>query len=381
MSAPISSSAASSPTTASAPSASPSVGPLPSGPSPKAPAAEGRVILLTGVAGFIGMHTAWRLLDAGYRVVGVDNVDDYYPPELKEARLAWLQTHSRAAALTVARVDLCDEAGIAAVFDAHPIDAVIHLAAQAGVRFSMIEPLRYARSNLLGMTVVLEACRHRKVRHLVYASSSSVYGDRANPPFRESDVVDSPASFYAATKRSNELMVQSYASLFRLRATGLRLFTVYGPWGRPDMAPWLFTERILRDRPIDVFGEGRPRRDFTFVSDAADNILRLLDRPLADDPDQVDHRVVNLGSDNPVPVSTLIEIIERETGCTARRRFKPLPPGDVGLTASDPTLLESLGGQRPRTDLAVGMASFIQWYRAHPELVERIWRAREPAGA
>ncbi len=340
-----------------------------------------RTILLTGIAGFIGMHTARRLLDAGYRVVGVDSVDDYYPTELKEARLATLQAHPKAGALTVARVDLCDEAGVTAVFEAHPVDDVIHLAAQAGVRFSMIEPLRYARSNLLGTTVILEACRHRKVRHLVYASSSSVYGDRANPPFRESDVVDSPASFYAATKRSNELMVQSYASLYRLRATGLRLFTVYGPWGRPDMAPWIFTERILRDQPIDVFGEGRPRRDFTYVDDAADNIVRLLNRPLPDDPDTVDHRVVNLGSDNPEPVSTLIEIIERETGCVARCRFKPLPPGDVGLTASDPTLLEALGGQRPRIPLAEGMASFIDWYRSHPDLVDRIWRARTPASA
>lgn len=364
----------------SPPGFSPDSPPVPgsSGSAPETRAAA-RTILLTGVAGFIGMHTAWRLLDAGYRVVGVDNVDDYYPPELKEARLTWLKTHPGASALTVARVDLCDEAGIAAVFAAHPVEAVIHLAAQAGVRFSMTEPLRYARSNLVGTTVVLEACRHRKVRHLVYASSSSVYGDRANAPFRESDVVDSPASFYAATKRSNELMVQSYASLYRLRATGLRLFTVYGPWGRPDMAPWLFTERILRDQPIDVYGEGKPRRDFTYVSDAADNIVRLLDRPLVDDPGQVDHRVVNLGSDNPVPVSTLIEIIERETGCVARRRFKPLPPGDVGLTASDPTLLESLGGQRPQTTLAKGMGDFIQWYRAYPELVERIWQAREPA--
>lgn len=338
-----------------------------------------RVVLLTGIAGFIGMHTARHLLEAGYQVIGVDSVDDYYPAELKEARLVTLEAHPKADALTIARLDLCDAAGIAAVFDAHPVEDVIHLAAQAGVRFSMIEPLRYAQSNLVGTTVMLEACRQRKVRHLVYASSSSVYGNRANPPFRESDSVDSPASFYAATKRSNELMVQSYSSLYRLRATGLRLFTVYGPWGRPDMAPWMFTERILRDQPIDVFGDGRPLRDFTYVDEAADNIVRLLNRPLSDDPDRVEHRVVNLGSDNPEPVSTLIEIIERETGCVARRRFKPLPPGDVGLTASDPTLLEALGGQRPRIALAEGMARFIDWYRGHPDLADRIWRSRRPA--
>ena len=335
-----------------------------------------RSVLLTGVAGFIGMHTAWRLLDQGYQVVGVDSVDDYYPTELKEARLAHLATHPRAAALTLERADLADEARIFAIFDQHSVEDVIHLAAQAGVRFSMLEPLRYARSNLLGTTVVLEACRHHRIRHLVYASSSSVYGKRADPPFRETDLVDAPASFYAATKRSNELMVQSYASLFGLRATGLRLFTVYGPWGRPDMAPWLFTERIVRDQPIDVFDEGRPRRDFTYVDDATDNIVRLLNRTLSSDPQQLDHLVVNLGSDNPEPVSLLIEIIERRTGQRARRQFKPLPPGDVGLTASDPTLLEALGGQRPGISLATGMASFIDWYQAHPALTEGIWQAR-----
>ena len=335
-----------------------------------------RSLLLTGIAGFIGMHTAWRLLDQGYQVVGVDSVDDYYPTELKEARLAWLATHPRADALTIKRVDLCDDARILALFRQHEVQDVVHLAAQAGVRFSLVEPLRYARSNLLGTTVILEASRQHQVRHLVYASSSSVYGNRADPPFRETDTVDSPASFYAATKRSNELMVQSYAALFGLRATGLRLFTVYGPWGRPDMAPWMFTERIVRGEPIKVFGEGRPRRDFTYVDDATDNIIRLLNRTLSDDPQQIDHCVVNLGSDNPEPVSALIEIIERETGRQAQRQMMPLPPGDVGLTASDPTLLEALGGRRPQTSLATGMARFIDWYRSHPALTEAIWQAR-----
>ena len=353
---------------------SPAVDPASNGQPPAAQ--NGCSVLLTGVAGFIGMHTTWRLLDQGYQVVGVDSVDDYYPTELKEARLALLASHPRAEALVLERADVSDEARIFSIFKEHPVQGVIHLAAQAGVRFSMIEPLRYARSNLMGTAVMLEACRHHRIRHLVYASSSSVYGDRADPPFRETDGVDSPASFYAATKRSNELMVQSYASLYRLRATGLRLFTVYGPWGRPDMAPWLFTERIVRDEPIDVFGEGRPRRDFTYVDDATDNIVRLLNRPLSNDLQQIDHRVVNLGSDNPEPVSALIEIIEQRTGRPARRRMRPLPPGDVGLTASDPTLLEALGGQRPGTPLASGMARFIDWYRAHPDLTEGIWQAR-----
>ena len=336
-----------------------------------------RTVVVTGAAGFVGMHTAWRLLDAGHRVIGIDSLDDYYPRVLKEARLAQLATHSRAAALRVEICDIADPSAIEAVFDSEAIVDVVHLAAQAGVRYSMIDPLRYARSNLVGTTVILEACRHHGIRHLVYASSSSVYGDRANPPFRESDIVDSPASFYAATKRSNELMVQTYASLYRLRCTGLRLFTVYGPWGRPDMAPWLFTERILRGAPIQVFGEGRPRRDFTFVEDCADNIVRLLDRSLATDPDQVEHQVVNVGSDNPVPVATLIDIVERHTGRRAERVLRPLPPGDVGLTAADPTLLEALGGARPHTPLDIGIERFVSWYRQHPQLADAVWQSRD----
>lgn len=358
---------------------SPPVSPAPAGSTDQAGAVQATV-LVTGVAGFIGMHAAWRLLDAGYRVVGVDSVNDYYPTVLKEARLARLQAHRNAGSLIVARLDICNVAGLEALFRKHPVQTVIHLAAQAGVRFSMVEPLRYAHSNLLGTTVMLEACRHHQVRHLVYASSSSVYGDRADPPFRENDAVDSPSSFYAATKRSNELMVQSYASLYGLRATGLRLFTVYGPWGRPDMAPWIFTERILRGQPIDVYGEGIPRRDFTYVADAADNILRLMNRPLNPDPAQQDHRIVNLGSDNPQAVATLIEIIEQATGRTAERHFKPLPPGDVGLTAADPTLLEELGGQGPGIPLGTGIAHFVDWYRANPALAEAVWQARTGSG-
>jgi UDP-glucuronate 4-epimerase len=333
-------------------------------------------VVVTGAAGFVGMHTACRLLDAGHRVIGIDSLDDYYPRVLKEARLAQLATHARADALRMEICDIADAAAIERVFDAEAIVDVVHLAAQAGVRYSMIDPLRYARSNLVGTTVILEACRHHRIRHLVYASSSSVYGNRADPPFRESDIVDSPASFYAATKRSNELMVQTYASLYRLRCTGLRLFTVYGPWGRPDMAPWLFTERILRGVPIQIFGAGRPRRDFTFVDDCADNIARLLDRPLAVDPDQLEHQVVNIGSDNPVPVATLIEIVERHTGRRAERDFRPLPPGDVGLTAADPTLLEALGGARPHTPLDIGIERFVSWYRQYPQLADAVWQSR-----
>lgn len=350
---------------------------LPSSDDPPTPyGAARRTVLVTGVAGFVGMHTASRLLDDGWQVVGVDNLDDYYPRVLKEARLAHLQGHRSAGAFRFVEADIAEPQTIAPVFAGQRIDRVVHLAAQAGVRYSMIDPLRYARSNLIGTTVILEACRHHRVEHLVYASSSSVYGDRANPPFKETDQVDTPASFYAATKRCNELMVHTYSELYRLRATGIRLFTVYGPWGRPDMAPWMFTERILNGQPIQVYGEGKPRRDFTFVDDAADNIVRLLNRPLQQDPALSDHRVVNIGSDNPVTVSTLIATIEAATGRTALREPRPLPPGDVGLTASDPHLLESLGGRRPAIALASGIERFVDWYRRHPEIAAAIVASR-----
>ncbi len=340
------------------------------------PAEPGSTVLLTGVAGFVGMHTAWRLLDQGHRVIGVDNLDDYYPRMLKEARLGHLGTHPDAARFEFFAADIAEPAEIDPIFETRPIRRVIHLAAQAGVRYSMIDPLRYARSNLIGTTVILEACRHHRIRHLVYASSSSVYGDRANPPFSEDDGVDSPASFYAATKRANELMVQTYAHLYRLRATGLRLFTVYGPWGRPDMAPWMFTERVLNDQPIQVFGGGTPRRDFTFVDDATDNIVRLLNRSLNPDPAESDHQVVNVGSDNPVEVNGLIAAIEAATGRRARREPRPLPPGDVGLTAADPRRLERLGGRRPAIPLADGIGRFVDWHRQHPEIAAAILASR-----
>ncbi|MGE0801661.1 MAG: NAD-dependent epimerase/dehydratase family protein [Lautropia sp.] len=341
-------------------------------------AASGRTFVVTGAAGFIGMHAARRLLSSGHQVIGIDDLNPYYPPILKEARLRQLTGGPHAGRFAFHRADIADPAAIDAIFAAAggPVDTVLHLAAQAGVRYSMQQPLAYSRSNLVGTTVLLEACRHHRAPHLVYASSSSVYGDRADPPFRETDTVDTPSSFYAATKRANELMVQSYCHLYGLRATGLRLFTVYGPWGRPDMAPWLFTEKIIAGTPIRVFGDGLPRRDFTFVDDAVDNIVRLIDRPAAGSASPIDHRIVNIGSDSPVTVNGLIETVEALAGRAAIRRFEPLPPGDVPMTAADPALLEQLGGARPWTPLADGMARFVDWYRSEPEIAAAMLASR-----
>ena len=348
-----------------------------------------RTVVVTGAAGFVGMHTAWRLLDAGHRVIGIDSLDDYYPRVLKEARLAQLATHSRAAALRVEICDIADPSAIEAVFDSEAIVDVVHLAAQAGVRYSMIDPLRYARSNLVGTTVILEACRHHGIRHLVYASSSSVYGDRANPPFRESDIVDSPASFYAATKRSNELMVQTYASLYRLRCTGLRLFTVYGPWGRPDMAPWLFTEAILKDQPIKVFGYGKLLRDFTYVDDIVEGVCRVLDLPpgakaqeegaktngavteaattdgagRASAEDNI--AIFNIGNNRPTTVDDFIATLERILGRKAIRNEMPIQPGDVPVTCASIERLHAATGFAPVTPLDKGLTAFCDWYRRY----------------
>ncbi len=337
-----------------------------------------RPILVTGVAGFVGMHAALHLLETGWTVVGIDDLNPYYPPVLKRQRLAQLYAHPRASAFSFVEGDVADplRGADAMAMAASPVAVVLHLAAQAGVRYSIENPQAYAHSNLLGMTTALEACRQYGVGHLVYASSSSVYGARANPPFVETDAVDTPSSFYAATKRANEVMVQSYCHLYGLRATGLRLFTVYGPWGRPDMAPWIFTESILNGSPIRVFGDGLPRRDFTHVDDAVDNILRLIERPLAKGDLRYDHQVVNVGSDSPVTVNELIETIESLTGRLAIRIREPLPMGDVPMTAADPKKLEALGGRRPAIRLREGMKTFVDWYSAWPAIAEAVRATR-----
>lgn len=318
-------------------------------------------ILVTGAAGFLGMHVAQRLLDAGHVVVGIDEVNAYYDPALKEARIARLRGNP---GFAFERMDVADAAAVSSLFARHRFERVIHLAAQAGVRHSLKDPFAYDRSNLTGMTSILEACRHGGVAHLVYASSSSVYGGNTKVPFNEDDRVDTPVSFYAATKRANELMAHTYSHLYGLPATGLRFFTVYGPWGRPDMAYWMFTDAILAGRPIDVFGQGRLSRDFTYCDDVVTAIERLAwlpPRPDAGAP----HRILNVGNSAPHTVDELIATIESLTGRQAIRTPKPMPPGDVVSTFADSGRLAALTGFRPATTLRDGLAAFVGWFRGY----------------
>ena len=333
-------------------------------------------ILLTGAAGFIGMHVARRLLERGEAVVGIDNLNAYYDPALKHARLAQLRTHE---AFTFHEADVADRAAIDALFDHHRPQRVVHLAAQAGVRYALTNPMAYSDSNLTGTTVILEACRRLHVRHLVFASSSSVYGANRELPFSESDAVDHPVSFYAATKRANELMAHSYAHLFALPVTALRYFTVYGPWGRPDMAIWKFTDALLRGRPIDVYAGGVLSRDFTYVDDAVEATLRLLDAPRAPvsstDPDDwnaivpdtswAPFEVVNLGRSDPVSVNELLALLERITGRRAQRNEVGMQPGDVERTYSDTSKLARMTGFAPDTPLEKGLRAFVDWFRRY----------------
>lgn len=331
-------------------------------------------VLLTGAAGFIGMHVARRLLERGEAVVGIDNLNSYYDPTLKHARLAQLRAHAQ---FSFEQADVADRAAIDALFDRHRPQRVVHLAAQAGVRYALTNPMAYSDSNLSGTTVILEACRRLEVRHLVFASSSSVYGANREVPFSEGDAVDHPVSFYAATKRANELMAHSYAHLFALPVTALRYFTVYGPWGRPDMAIWKFTDALLRGKPIDVYAGGRLSRDFTYVDDAVEATLRLLDSPRAPasstDPDDwnaivpdtswAPFEVVNLGRSDPVSVNELIALLERITGRSARRNEFGMQPGDVERTYSDTTKLLRITGFEPKTPLETGLRAFVDWFR------------------
>jgi UDP-glucuronate 4-epimerase len=316
--------------------------------------------LVTGVAGFIGMHSALRLLERGDTVVGIDDLNAYYTPRLKRDRLAQLTSK---AGFSFEQLDIGDAAALAALFERERVDRVLHLAAQAGVRHSIDHAADYGQSNLIGFLNVIEGCRHTQVRHLAYASSSSVYGGNRKLPFAEDDRVDTPLSLYAATKRANELMAQAYSHLYRLPATGLRLFTVYGPWGRPDMACWLFTQAILEGRPIDIFNGGRMSRDFTYVDDAVDAIVGVLDRPPEAEGDRPPHRICNVGNHRPEPLDALIACIERATGCTAQRRLRPMQDGDVTDTCADVQQLLELTGCAPRTPLAQGVQRFVAWYR------------------
>ncbi len=330
-------------------------------------------ILLTGAAGFIGMTTTLRLLARGDEVVGLDNLNDYYSVQLKQDRLARLTGHPD---FRFVQMDVGDRAGMEQLFATERFDRVIHLAAQAGVRYSLKNPHAYIDSNVVGFMNVLEGCRHSQVQHLVYASSSSVYGGNTKLPFSEHDSVDHPVSMYAATKKANELMAHTYSHLFGLPTTGLRFFTVYGPWGRPDMALFLFTKAILEGRAIDVFNHGRMQRDFTFVDDIVEGVIRVLDRPATADPAyraELPHpgtsnapwRVFNIGNHNPVPLLDFIGCIEEALGRKAQMSLLPLQDGDVPATYADVSALNDWTGFTPATDIRTGIGRFVEWYRAY----------------
>jgi UDP-glucuronate 4-epimerase len=330
-------------------------------------------ILVTGAAGFIGMTATLKLLARGDEVVGLDNLNDYYDVTLKQSRLARLTPH---ASFRFVQMDVADREGIAKLFAAEKFDRVIHLAAQAGVRYSLINPHAYIESNVVGFTNILEGCRHSKVQHLVYASSSSVYGGNTKMPFSEHDSVDHPVSLYAATKKANELMAHTYSHLYKLPTTGLRFFTVYGPWGRPDMALFLFTKAILEGRPIDVFNHGNMKRDFTYVDDIVEGVIRVLDRTAEVNPSydaaladpatsNAPYRVFNIGNNNPVPLLDFIGCIEDALGQKAEKRLLPLQDGDVPATYANTDALRDWVGFVPGTSVQTGIGNFVAWYRSY----------------
>ena len=327
-------------------------------------------ILVTGAAGFIGFHTTKRLLARGDDVVGLDNLNDYYDVALKQARLAQLELLPR---FRFERLDLADDAAIAELFARGKFQRVVHLAAQAGVRYSLEAPHAYVKSNVTGTLNILEGCRHHAVEHLVYASTSSVYGANTRMPFSPHDIADHPLSLYAATKRANELMAHTYSTLFKVPTTGLRFFTVYGPWGRPDMALFLFTRNILQGKPIDVFNHGHHRRDFTYVDDIAEGVVRALDKPARPDPkwrgdrpdpatSQAPFRIYNIGNHQPVELMRYIEVIEECLGRKAEKNFLPLQLGDVPETCADIEDLATDVGYRPATPVEVGVRRFVDWF-------------------
>ena len=334
-------------------------------------------ILITGVAGFIGAAVAERLLSRGDAVVGIDNLNDYYNPALKRARLERLrQLPGAAERFVFGQLDLEDGLSLAELFAAEQPRAVLHLAAQAGVRHSIENPAVYIQSNLVGFGHVLEGCRHQGVAHLVYASSSSVYGGNRNLPFSEQQPVNHPVSLYAATKKANELMAHTYSHLYGLPATGLRFFTVYGPWGRPDMAPMLFARAILAGEPIKVFNGGQMQRDFTYIDDIAEGVVRCLDKPASANPDfdplhpdpataAVPHRLFNIGNSQPIALMRFIEVLEAALGREAIRDFQPMQPGDVLATAADTSALEAWVGFRPSISIEAGVERFARWYREY----------------
>lgn len=328
-------------------------------------------MLVTGSAGFIGLYVSRKLLERGDEVIGLDNLNDYYDPHLKTARLEQLTDRS---GFRFVEMDVADREGLARLFAYESPELVVHLAAQAGVRYSLQNPAAYVDANLVGFGNILEGCRHNRVQHLVYASTSSIYGANTRIPFSEHDNVDHPVSFYAATKKANELMAHSYSHLYRLPCTGLRFFTVYGPWGRPDMAAFSFTKAILEGKPIDVFNQGKMMRDFTYVEDVAEGVVRTLDCVPAphpewtgDDPDpatsNAPYRIYNIGNSQPVELSHFIEVLEGHLGKTAVKNLLPIQPGDVPATFADISELEAATGFRPATSIEEGLGHFVAWYR------------------
>ena len=330
-------------------------------------------ILVTGAAGFIGSALSMRLLDRGDEVIGIDNLNDYYDIELKKSRLARTQDHP---GYTDVRIDLEDREGIATLFSEHKPEGVINLAAQAGVRYSIENPLAYVDTNLLGFANILEGCRHNQVGHLVYASSSSVYGSNTNMPFSVHDNVDHPVKKYKTKKKANELMAHTYSHLYRIPTTGLRFFTVYGPWGRPDMALFKFTHNILAGKPIDVFNHGNHQRDFTYIDDIVEGVIRVLDRIPApnpewsgDAPDSANstapYQLYNIGNNKPVELMRYIEVLEDCLGIKAEKNMLPMQPGDVPATFADVSDLVRDVGYKPDMSIEQGIANFVDWYRGY----------------
>jgi UDP-glucuronate 4-epimerase len=326
-------------------------------------------VLVTGVAGFVGFHLAQRLLREGYAVYGIDNLNAYYDVNLKQARLAQLQGQPN---FTFQRVDLSDRPTLATLFATQSFDCVVNLAAQAGVRYSIENPHVYVDSNVVGFVNLLEGCRHQQIKHLVYASSSSVYGENRAIPFSTSDRVDQPISLYAATKKANELMAYTYSHLYRIPTTGLRFFTVYGPWGRPDMAYFKFVEAIAQDRAIDVYNNGDMQRDFTYIDDVVEGIVRVMDKPPLVEiveadalPPAAPYKLYNLGNHKPVSLLHFIEVIEAAMGKTVKKNFLPMQPGDVPTTYADVSDLMDDVGFQPNTPIEQGIAKFVDWYRSY----------------
>ncbi|WP_233531440.1 NAD-dependent epimerase [Paenibacillus alkalitolerans] len=346
---------------------------------PNAHASQSSAILVTGAAGFIGFHVAERLLAQGSRVVGIDNMNDYYDPSLKRNRLRLLERHER---FTFGEIDIADMNAMETLFQEEgPITAVIHLAAQAGVRYSLQHPHVYVQSNVVGFLNILECCRHHRVGHLIYASSSSVYGANVSMPFRTADPVDHPLSLYAATKKSNELMAHSYSHLFGLPATGLRFFTVYGPWGRPDMAYFSFTRDILAGKTISIYNNGDMKRDFTYIDDIVEGVVRIVKRPPAPNPawdrtrpnpaeSYAPYRVYNIGNNKPVSLMEFVRTLEDVLGKKAVIKYEPLQPGDVLETYADIEDLRRDAGFRPDTPLREGLRRFVEWYKDYYDVTD-----------